>query len=416
MAKAQSSDLPHNLIGFVGDPLSEQAINKSIKAMAMAYSEVSQGNFDDIIAFLKNNRSPKILIMDISDSELPLDEIAKIKELSAPNISIVAVGSKNDVGLFRDLQAIGVVDYLIKPLNEKLLQRAIEIANGGVKEYVEKTGKMIQFISSVGGAGATTASTNVGWILANRHFKRAAILDMDFMYGTVNLMLDIKVENSYLDIMESPDKIDDYFLGTIFKKYDQRLYYLGGLIDLLRGPNINMAAFETLMDAVKKQFNYIIIDSQRDLNDINKICMKKSDIFVVMVEMSVASAQNAMRMLEFLSSDQPGKRIIIVANKVGLSIGGALGKESFEKIIDRKVDCVMPLDESVALAAANIGQPLAMSDGLLTDVLEKLTDNIIGKVDVQSVGQEIASQGFNLDRIKELSFNALDKLISRFKR
>jgi pilus assembly protein CpaE len=416
LAQINSSDLPHNLVGFVCDPISQQVINNVIKNLGLAYSDVMQGHPSDVVEFLKVNKTPKILIIDISDSELPLGDIAKIKEYTTPNVNIVAVGTRNDVGMFRDLLEIGISDYLIKPLNNSLLIHAVETANGPLKKYVEKTGKMIQFISSVGGAGATTAVANVGWILANRHFKRTLVMDTDFCYGTTNLMLDVKAENSYLDILESPDKIDDYFVETILKRSDQRLYYLGGLIDLLRGVNVDVAAFAALMDLVKKQFNYLLIDSQRELNDVNKVCMSKANSFVVMVEMSVASAQNAMRLLEMLASTQQDKKIVIVSNKIGLSSIGALTKESFEKIIDRKIDYVMPIDENLALAAANIGQPIALSNSPLTEVLESLTDNILGKQESLDIAEAIeAEQGWTPDRIKELALDTFQKAMDKLK-
>ncbi|MDR2268483.1 MAG: AAA family ATPase [Holosporaceae bacterium] len=411
-----SSDLPHNLIGFVGDPVSEQIINNVIRSVGMAYSEARQGTLADVIEFLKNNRTPKILIVDIADYELPLGDISKIKEHCTPNVNIIVIGSRNDVGLFRDLMAMGVSDYLVKPLNNSLLHHSVEVARGTANEHVEKTGKMIYFMSSVGGAGSTTAVTNAGWILANRHFKRTLIMDMDFLFGTANLMLDIKAENAYLDILESPDKIDDYFTETIIKKCDQRLHYLGGLVDLLRGAKADLGAYEALVNLVKKQFNYLLVDSQRDFGAINKICMKKADSFVIMSEMSVASAQNTMRTLEFLYTDQPGKKIVIVANKVGLSSGGALTKESFERVISKKIDYTMPLDEEITLAAANIGQPLAASSSPLTDVLESLANDILGKKESQDIAKAIIkSQGWTADRVKNLALDVLNKALAKLK-
>ena len=114
-------------------------------------------------------------------------------------------------------------------------------------------------------------------------------------------------------------KIDDYFVETILRKYEQRLYYLGGLADLVRGVVVDIEAFTALMDLVKHQFNYVLLDAQRDLSPINRVCMSRADCFLIMVEMTLASAQNTARLLEFLTTDQGGKKVTIVANKVGLS-------------------------------------------------------------------------------------------------
>ncbi|MDR0753496.1 MAG: AAA family ATPase [Holosporaceae bacterium] len=412
MAEINSFDLPRNLIGFVCDPVSEQVINNIIKIMEFDCSEVLQGTSATAIEFLQNNRTPKILIVDISNSELPLNDIVKIKERSSPGMSIITIGSRNDVGLFRDFVTIGVSDYLVKPLNNNLLLNSIKIASGAIDEY-EKTGKIIQVVSSVGGAGATTITANIGWILSNRHFKRTAMLDMDFLHGTLSLMLDIKVENFYIDILKSSDKIDDYSLETILKRCNQRLYYLGGPTGLSKKVDIDLIAFEALIDSTKKQFNYLLVDTQRNFDDVNEIVMNKADSFIVMVEMSVASARNATRILELLNREQSQKKVFIVANKVGLSSTGALTKKSFERVIDRKIDYQMPLDEKVVLAAANLGQPLVISNSPLTDTLESIVNDIMGKTKNPELTQEVKNDsGWN---IKNLIPNTFNKLTSLFK-
>lgn len=412
MAKS-TSDLPHNLVAFVNDPVSEQIVWNVIREMNMAYAEARMGNVSDALEFLKTNRSPKVLIVDVSNSELPLGDIEKVKEFSAPNISIVVIGSRNEVGLFRDLKASGVVDYIVKPLSNVLLRRAIEEANG-LKSEVTKEGKLIHVMSATGGAGATTVVANVGWLLANRRFKRTLVMDLDFLYGTTNLLLDIKAENAYLDILESPDKIDDYFTETILKKCTQRLYYLGGLCDLIRGVQVDLQAFESLVALLKKQFNYVLVDSQRDVSEINKISMKKADCFVIMIEMTMASAQNAARLLEFLTAEYHGKKVIIIDNKNGLSSAGAITKESFEEVIGRKIDYVMPLDETITLAAANIGQPLVVSEGPLTEILNDITDDILGKNENQAIAKAISEkEGFNFEKVKNNVLSTIGKWMKK---
>ena len=406
-----NADLPHNLMAFVNDPVSEQIIMNVVKEMNLAYAEAKQGKIADIVEFMKTSRTPKVLIADISDSELPLGDINKIKEFSAPNINIIVIGTRNDVGLFRDLMNMGVSDYIVKPLNNVILRKTLEDALNNKKTIVEKSGKLINVISSVGGAGATTVAANIAWLLANVHFKRTLLMDMDFLFGTSNLLLDLKAENAYLDIIESPDKIDDYFVETILKKSSNRLYYLGGLCDLVRGIVVDLEAFEALMNLIKKQFNYVIVDSQREVTSVTRVGMNKSEIFIIMVEMSLASAQNTARILEFFNADQAGKKIIIVANKVGMSSNGALSREAFEKVIGRKINYSIPFDEVSALASANIGQPLAASGGSIVEVLEDITNDIMGKNESIAIENAITEkEGLTMNVIKEKVLDFISKI------
>jgi len=411
MADNNSADLPHNIMGFVGDPVSEQIIAKVITDMNIAYAEIKQGTVEDTIEFLKNNKTPRILIIDVSDSELPIGDIKRIKEYCTPNVEIIVIGIRNEVGLFRDLIGLGARDYLAKPLNHSLLCRSINVANGVVTEFVEKTGKMISVLSSVGGAGSTTVTANIAWILANKNFKRTLVMDVDFQFGVINLTLDMKVENAYLDILESPEKIDEYFIETILKKYNQRLYYLGGLVDLLRGVNVDLKTFDVFVTFVKKQFNYVLVDIPRNITGISEVCFSKSDSFIIMVEMSVASAQNTLRLLELLNTNQPGKKVIVAANKIGLSSVGALSRESFEKVINKKIDYIIPYEENTVLATANIGQPLACSGGPVTEVLENIAEYILGKTSDQEMIKALkAKNGGIIEKIKDLTLGIVNKI------
>ncbi|MBR1733968.1 MAG: AAA family ATPase, partial [Alphaproteobacteria bacterium] len=357
------------------------------------------------------NRTPKVLIADISNSELPLGDITKIKEFSTPNINIIVTGTRNDVGLFRDLMNMGVSDYIAKPLSQTILKKAVEECINNKKIVVEKSGKLINVISSVGGAGATTIATNIAWLLANVNFKRTVLMDMDFLFGTANLLIDLKAENAYLDIIESPDKIDDYFVETILKKSSNRLYYLGGLCDLVRGIVVDLKAFDALVNIIKKQFNYVVVDSQREVSGVTKVGMNRTETFIIVIEMSLASAQNTARLLEFFNTDQSGKKILIVANKVGMSSNGALSKEAFERVIGRKINYSIPFDEVSTLASANIGQPIAASGGPTVEIIEEITNDLLGKNESVAIENAIsAKEGITLEVVKNKVLDFISKL------
>ncbi len=139
--------------------------------------------------------------------------------------------------------------------------------------------------------------------------------------------------------------------------------------------------------------------------------MDKTDIFLIMVEMSVASAQNTARLLEYLNTTQAKKKVLLVANKVGFSSGGALPKESFEQVVDRKIDYIMPIDENLALAAANIGQPVAASGGSLGSALEELTDDILGKRENASIIEQLEEEaGWTMDKVQRVTTKTFGKI------
>ena len=70
-------------------------------------------------------RSPHLLLVDISGIDLPLSQIHTLADVCEPGTTVVAIGDHNDVGLYRDLIDAGVSHYIVKPLTRELLTKAL---------------------------------------------------------------------------------------------------------------------------------------------------------------------------------------------------------------------------------------------------------------------------------------------------
>lgn len=401
-----SKEAPSNLVSFVCDPTSKEVVDATIKEMGLGYTESFIGEIDDMFNYLKEKKTPKIILIDISNSELPMSDLTKISEICSPEVHIIVAGSKNDVGLFRELLRFGVDDYLSKPLTTEILKKAINNITVGVDAYdntESRNGKIITFIGSNGGIGTTTLAANSSWMLANKFFKRTLIVDCDFQFGDLNLFLDLKTENSYLDILESPDKIDDYFVETILQKHGPKLYYLGGLTDITRNIEHDPESFSIIIDSVRKQFNYIICDTPCHFDAISKNVISKTKFFVLVAELSMASAQNTMRILELLKQEARGKKIIVVINNVGKYVRGAVGKDEFEKVINLPISHMIPFDEYTPLGAANVGQPVASLSSSMNPSLEEILQDMLGNTIITNKLTEVYNDSFfsaiNLKRL-----------------
>ena len=60
----------------------------------------------------------------------------RLADVCEPGVTVVALGDRNDCGLFRDLLQHGVADYLVKPITPGLLQKSVAAAteqSGAVK-------------------------------------------------------------------------------------------------------------------------------------------------------------------------------------------------------------------------------------------------------------------------------------------
>src|SRR6516225_10544072 len=167
------------VIAFV-DAQTEQLLQDG--SVLSGRNQIIRGGIAKAIEYLSEQRSPHLLLVDISGVDLPLSQIHILADVCEPGTSVIAIGDRNDVGLYRDLQEAGVNNYIIKPLTRELLTKALAPkTNSGElgRAAALKQGKMVSFIGARGGVGTTTIAANLAWHLANRQSRRVALVDLD---------------------------------------------------------------------------------------------------------------------------------------------------------------------------------------------------------------------------------------------
>ena len=75
-----------------------------IGELAIPNASVHKGGIADATRLLGEQRSPRLLVVDISGVDLPLSAVNELAEVCEPGVTVIAIGDRNDVGLFRDLR------------------------------------------------------------------------------------------------------------------------------------------------------------------------------------------------------------------------------------------------------------------------------------------------------------------------
>src|SRR5438046_1010336 len=166
---------------------------------------------DAALRRMREGESPRVLILDLSDSAAPIAELSAARTVGGEDIKIVALGVVNDVALFRDLLAAGATDYVVKPVSREALAAALE-KRSAATAGTGGLGQVIAFIGSRGGVGTTMTAVSCAWTLAEKHNQPTALLDLDLHFGTVALKLDTDPGSGLSDALEQPSRIDSLFV------------------------------------------------------------------------------------------------------------------------------------------------------------------------------------------------------------
>ncbi|WP_439814076.1 AAA family ATPase [Zavarzinia sp. CC-PAN008] len=372
-------------LAFVSDPETESVVKAVVSELLLPYATVLRGNVRSAVDYLLKKRSPKLLIVDLSGSDLPVSDINMLAEVCEPGVSVLAIGERNDVGLFRDLMNVGVTDYLVKPINRDLLARTLsgaaeraDVAATGPRTQGGRTGRLIAVMGARGGVGSTTFAVNAAWALANEKSRRVALLDLDLQTGTVSLMLDLKPSHGLRDALENPARLDSLFVERVMARHGERLFVLSSEEPLTDDILYKTEGVERLLGILRNQFHYVVVDVPRSDPAVARFVLSQSSVAVIVTELTLAAVRDTARLVGLINQDSPSHRVIVVGNRTGAYRKGELAQSEFEKALGRRIDAIVPFDPVGALEAANVGEPVAARSGTLADGTRKIAAELGG--------------------------------------
>ncbi|TMJ47114.1 MAG: hypothetical protein E6G90_13895, partial [Alphaproteobacteria bacterium] len=237
------------LQAFVADGETERVLRECLTELAFANPIISRGGIAKAIETLGAERSPNILIVDISGIELPISQVHTLAEVCEPGVVVVAIGNRNEIGLYRDLLRAGVSEYIVKPLNPQLLSRALTARTelGAASPIHHKLGTIVALVGARGGVGTTTLAVNLAWYLGERQSRRAALVDLDLQNGDCALALNIKPTPGLREALVNPARIDSTLLERVMTPIGSRLFVLSSEEPLRDEVPFSPEAVETLV-------------------------------------------------------------------------------------------------------------------------------------------------------------------------
>ena len=370
---------------FICDETALDVLRPVVIELGWAPEKCNKGGLRNAIQSLSVSASPNILLVDLSESGDPLNDINALAEVCEPGTVVIAIGQVNDVRLYRDLLASGIHDYLLKPLSASVLRDSLNQAQAVFTAPRAGEGEVVAshvstaVVGTRGGVGASMLATSLSWYFASQKNKPTAFLDLDIHFGTGALALDLEPGRGLTDAIDNPSRIDGLFIERAMIRAHDNLAILSAEAPINSPLMTDGAAFLQLEEEFRQAFEMTVIDMPRNmlinfphlLNDVN--------VAVVACEMTLASARDAIRVLSWLKTNAAHITPMVVANKVQAA-SAEISKTDFEASIERSIDFTLPYDQKGAANAAKLGQPFVEANGQskVSAGIRQLGDRIIG--------------------------------------
>jgi pilus assembly protein CpaE len=369
------------LMAFVAKANDEACLRACLEDLAFGDTQVIRGGIIKAIDYLSVRRTPTILIVDVSDVDMPASRVFELSEVCEPEVTVIAIGDTNDVGLYRDLMQMGINEYIVKPVTAELIAAALPTnpTAGAPPPISQKLGKMVTVLGSRGGVGATTLAVNLAWYLANRQHRRVALVDFDLHNGDCALTLNLKPTPGLREALTNPLRIDNLFLERAMARHGEFLFVLSSEESLHDQVDFTTEATQILLRVLRLHFHYVIADVPSITPSPYRLAVDIASRQVIVADHTLRSVRDTARLRSVLGGTDTMQRTLVVINRSGEGGRHQAPLNEIEKHLGVRPKIVIPFQPTSFASVSLRGRPLAARPGRFAEAIENLAGEISGR-------------------------------------
>ena len=262
--------------------------------------------------------------------------------------------------------------------------------------------RVIVITSGKGGVGKTTATSNIGMSLA-RLGCTTLLIDADVGLRNLDLLLGLENRIIYtgLDVLKGSCRLEQ---AIIQDKRQPNLSFFPLSSNRIETP-ISSNQVKDLIDKIKRNYEYILIDSPAGIDNGFQTAIECANEAVVVVTPEVPSIRDADRVIGILMSKGINK-INLIINRIRPNMvksDDMMSIEDVTNILGIKLIGVIPDSEKI-IVASNRGEPIVLES---KNCLPRIAfDNTTKRL----MGEEIAFLDFNTSNAR----NPVKRIFSNF--
>jgi pilus assembly protein CpaE len=327
---------------------------------------------------LENNGPFDVLVAGPSlGTRSGLQRLGLIRE-ELPGMSVVLAFSRRPDGSLREIVRAGAIDLLQLPVDDKdlidAIDRAVTLAHTApvvteaaapatapamVAPGAHQPGRVFTISSATGGCGKTFFATNIGYFLTRYTGKRVCIVDLDLQFGEVVTAMRLRPKYTIFDALQREDTDEDDLRAHIEEytvPHETGVHVLAAPREPSEADRITPPDVTRIIEAVRKQFDFVVVDTPPQLNESVLAAFDLSDMLYVMATLDLPSVRN---MSVFLSTLDRLKistdNVKLILNKAESDVG--IDIEQVTKLFPQGFQAVLPYAKEVS-RSINLGMPV----------------------------------------------------------
>jgi pilus assembly protein CpaE len=289
-----------------------------------------------------------------------------------PATALVLAFAKRPDATLREIIRTGAIDLLQLPVADRNLYDAVERAISMSRSHPTEPATTVQAAapagnlgtvftvsSATGGCGKTFYATNLAYYLHQYTGKRTVIIDLDLQFGEVSTALRLRPRFTISDLLSRED-IDEVDLAAHIDDYvvthDSGVMVLPAPKDPSDADRIHPIDVQRVIEAARKKFDYVIVDTPAALTEIVLAAFDLSNQLYVMATLDLPSVRHMgvfLNTLEKLKISSDNVKLIL--NKAERDVG--LDVDQVTRLFPQGFTSVLPYAKEVT-KSVNVGTPV----------------------------------------------------------
>jgi pilus assembly protein CpaE len=283
-----------------------------------------------------------------------------VQKLPTVRPPFVVVGTDADVDLLRAAMRAGARDAVTIPFDaDDLLSALATISEEERLRTGVPSSRIVSFMNSKGGSGATFIAANVALALATMQQGRTLVVDADFQFGSMPTYVDMHATNGLIKALEFADTLDEAALQGYVQEHKSGLHLLAAaMTDIILPEDVSEHRVKQLLRVLDGAYRYIVFDLPRRIDSATAAMLMQSDEIVIVTQQTLSHLQDTKRLMFLLQNqlDITPDRLRLIVNRYDKKADVRL--DDFTSVLLGVTVETMPGDYPRVAESINLGVPL----------------------------------------------------------
>jgi pilus assembly protein CpaE len=358
----------------IGDPGPTQ---QQIGAALSAQTEFQLADIlNDLEKLVRELRAaePHIILIDHTVAGQPTLDLIDDLAAQVPEAAIIAILPDSDPLKAQQVTLAGARAFIVQPFTQvnllSTLRRVRDLESrrarllaptqpGSGGQEKPQPLRTLAVFSPRGGVGCSTLAANLAVALHEATGLKTLLLEGKLFFGHLDVLLNIRTHNTLADLIPHANALDEGLVRDVVVEHVSGIDVLLGPSDLQAAQGIRPQDLFSVISALQRYYEFIIIDAGSLLNDNIVTLLDAADKILMVTAPDLAALHDASRFIgiSHTLAYPPGK-LLVLLNRSDLA--GGVKIKDIQTALHHELFSQIPDDGPNALRSLNRGIPLIL--------------------------------------------------------